>query len=57
MEEAENEIKERKKSEEKEELIDNANARFIILDPNGEYSKTFADFKPIIFKVETYHEG
>ena len=30
----------------------NPNARFIILDPNGEYSKAFKQFNPIIFKVE-----
>ena len=31
------------------------NARFIILDPNGEYSNTFQNFKPRIFKV--YPQG
>ena len=29
----------------------NPNARFIILDPNGEYTKTFESFNPNIFKV------
>ena len=28
------------------------NSRFIILDPNGEYSKTFKSFNPKIFRVE-----
>ena len=27
------------------------NARFIILDPNGEYSRVFKKFKPTVFKV------
>ena len=28
------------------------NSRFIILDPNGEYAKTFKNFNPKIFRVE-----
>ena len=33
---------------------DKPNARFIILDPNGEYSKTFSGFEPNIFKVSPH---
>lgn len=33
-------------------IPDYLNARFIILDPNGEYSKTFNDLKPKKFKVK-----
>ncbi len=29
------------------------NARFVILDPNGEYGRAFTDFKPRVFQVET----
>ncbi|MBB6636377.1 ATP-binding protein [Cohnella thailandensis] len=31
---------------------DRVNARFIILDPNGEYSRTFADLGTRVFKVQ-----
>lgn len=33
------------------------NARFIVLDPNGEYLQTFSDFKPRIFKVPPVEGG
>lgn len=38
--------------ESKKPKLRKPNARFIILDPNGEYSKTFKKFNPSIFKVE-----
>lgn len=33
------------------------NARFIILDPNGEYAKAFRDFNPRVFQVEYRKAG
>ena len=47
LEEAQKHIESSKSS--KEAL--KPNARFIILDPNGEYSNTFQEFNPKIFKV------
>lgn len=35
---------------------DNLNARFIILDPNGEYKNAFNDFKTRVFQVEPKDE-
>ena len=48
-------IKNSKESDAKKKDNLKPNARFIILDPNGEYSDTFQDFKPRIFKV--YPQG
>lgn len=36
---------------------DNPNARFIILDPNGEYSKSFEDLGARVFKVESENDA
>ena len=47
LEEAQKHIDPSKSSKEKSK----PNARFIILDPNGEYSNTFQEFNPKIFKV------
>jgi hypothetical protein len=33
------------------------NARFIVLDPNGEYSRAFGDLNPRVFRVEPKGEG
>jgi Predicted ATPase len=35
-----------------EQATNNVNARFIILDPNGEYSNTFSDIGSRVFKVQ-----
>lgn len=35
---------------------ENPNARFIVLDPNGEYSKAFSDLEPRVFHVEAEKE-
>ena len=41
-----------KKGETSEKSQLKTNSRFIILDPNGEYSKTFKNFNPKIFQVK-----
>ena len=59
LKEAQEQLQKIKKTEESDSKKKNElklNARFIILDPNGEYSNTFQDFKPKIFKVYPQEE-
>lgn len=42
--------------EEEQDKSENINARFIILDPNGEYSHTFTDIGARIYKVQPESE-